>query len=130
MVPPPNKIAGTIESLVVTCPPKKDWGIYKGQTKTLVYKIQNTGYHSIVNFDFTAFTYIKSKEQGDLATKKNYATVGEIPDRIAPHTEVKVKVKIDIPANYSETIKYEGHTIKYPFRIARKVVGIESIEEL
>jgi len=129
-MPPPSKIAGTIESLVVTCPPKKDWGIYKGQTKELVYKIQNTGYHSIVNFDFTAFTYIKSKEQGDLATKKNYATVGEIPDRIAPHSEVKIKVKVDIPDNYNETIKYEGHTIKYPFRIARKVVGIESIEEL
>lgn len=129
-MPPPEKIVGTIEALVVVCPPAKDWGLYKGQTKELVYKIQNTGYHSIVNFDFTAFTYIKSKEQGDINTKKNYATVGDVPDRILPHSEVKVKVKIDIPDDYNETIKYEGHNVKYPFRVARKVVGVEEIAEL
>jgi len=129
-MPPPEKIAGTIESLVVVCPPKEDYGIYKGTEKILTYKLQNTGYHSIINLDFEAFTYIKSKSQGDLSTKKNYAEVGKVPDRIAPHSEVNIKVKVNIPQNYNETIKYEGHDVKYPFRIARKVVGIESIEEL
>ncbi len=129
-MPPPEKISGTIESLVVTDPPSVDWNIFRGETKELVYKLQNTGYHVIKNLAFTAFTYIKSKEQGDLSTKMNYAEVGEVPDRLNPNSEIDVVVTVNIPQNYSEVIKYEGKTIEYPFRVATKAIGIKSIEEI
>ena len=60
----------------------------------------------------------------------NYAQVGKVPDKINPHSEVEIKIKVEIPQNYSETIEYEGKTIEYPFRVATKAVGIKSIQEL
>jgi len=126
----PEKISGTMDSLIVDEPPSIDWNIYRGETKTLTYKLRNTSYHVIKNVTFTAQTYIHSKEQGDLSTKMNYAQVGKVPDKINPKSEIEIKIKIEIPQNYSETIKYEGKTIEYPFRVATKAVGIKSIQEL
>jgi len=125
-----DKIVGTVDSLVVTDPPTECWDIWKGSTKELTFKLTNTGYHIIKNLDFTAYTYMHTKEQGDIGTSKNYAEVGFVPKQLDRNSEIEVKVKVSIPDNYVEVIKYEGHTIKYPFRVATKTVGIESIEEI
>ena len=42
----------------------------------------------------------------------------------------EIKVKVEVPDNYSETIKYEGHEIVYPFRLAIKTKAIKAIREL
>ena len=124
------KVAGTIESLVVHCPPPECWNIFRGETKSLTYKLENTGIHPLKNVNFTAFTFIKSKEQGDLGTALNYAQVQSVPDKILGNTSIDVIVKVTIPDSYNETIKYEGKTIEYPFRVATKAVAIKSIEEI
>jgi len=129
-MPPPNTIAGTAESLVVIDPPKADWDIWRGTTKELTYILRNTSYHVIKNVTFKAMTYIKSKEQGDIGTIKNYAEVGHVPDRINPNSEIEVVVTVTIPQNYNEVIKYEGKMIEYPFRVSAKALGIKSIEEI
>ena len=129
MTPPPEKIRGTFTSLKVIDPPTEDWNIYRGQTKELMYILQNPGYHILKNVDFTAFTYIKTKEEGDKNTMKNYAEVMPHEDRIGPNAEIKVTVKVNIPDNYNETVKYKGKIIEYPFRVATKAVAIKSIEE-
>ena len=129
-MPPPDTITGTADSLVVIDPPMKDLCIWRGTTKDLVFKLQNTSYHVIKNLTFKAMTYIKSKEQGDIGTIKNYAEVGQVPDRINPNSEIEVTVTVTIPQNYNEVIKYEGKMIEYPFRVTAKALGVKSIEEI
>lgn len=119
-----------MDSLVVVEPNSDSLNIFIGENKDLTYILRNNSHHVIKNIVFTAQTYIKSKEEGDLSTKMNYAQVGEIPKMILPHSDVEVKVKVSVPQNYNETIKYEGKTIEYPFRVVTKAVGIKSIQEL
>jgi len=125
-----GKITGVMDDLLLFDPPDSDLDLWKGESKILVYKIKNPSYHVIKNLDFTANTYIHSKEQGDLSTKVNYAKVLGVPDTILPNETVEIKVKVDIPDNYNETIKYEGHEIEYPFRLAIKTKAIKAIREL
>jgi len=120
---------GNLKDLIVHMPPDSEWDLWNGETKEFTYKLQNPTHHVYKNIKFTAFTYIESKEQGQLSTKMNYATVISVPDRVPPKSTVDVKVKVTLPENYNETIMYEGEEVEFPFRIATKAIGLKSIEE-
>jgi len=120
---------GNVKDLIVIMPPDSEWDVWNGETKEFTYKLQNPTHHVYKNIKFDAFTYIESKEQGQLSTKVNYAKVISVPTKVPPKSTVEVKVKVTIPEDYNETIMYEGEEVEFPFRVATKAIGLKSIEE-
>lgn len=125
-----DKITGSINELVVIDPPEKDWSFFRGESRTLTWKLQNTSPHYIKNIDFTAKTVIVPPEGEDFLTKTNYAEVKKVPSVIPPDSTREVKVTIKIPSNYNETVVHKGRVIEYPFRVKTSVRSLKHIQEL
>jgi len=124
-----DKITGSINELVVIDPPDKDWEFFRGESRTLTWKLQNTSPHYIKNIDFTAKTYMFPPEGEPYLTKSNYATVIKVPSVVPPDSTRDVKVKIKIPENYNETIVHKGRVVEYSFRVKTSVRSLKHIQE-
>lgn len=123
-------ITGNIKGLVVVEPKDKDAEFWKGQKKTVVYELHNKGVHELAEFEIKAKTVINLGENKRANTKKNYIVDLSYPDRIKGGETKQLKVKIDIPFNYSETVNKEGRIIEYPFRIDLHIGSVEHIKEI
>jgi len=124
-----SKITGSINELVVIDPPESDWNFFRGESRTLTWKLQNTSPHYIKNIDFTAKTYIYPPFGEPVITKANYATVIKVPSVIPPDSTREVKVKVSVPDNYNETIIHKGKVVEYPFRVKTSIRSLKHIQE-
>lgn len=108
-----------------------------GNTNILDYTLKNKGDFDLIDFSFDVYTVKKvgtdekTKEDIFEKTSKNYSEILNIPDVIHPTKSEVVKVKIDIPAIYKETVKTDkGKSRRTPFRLHFGVHALEDIIEI
>lgn len=107
-----------------------------GSIKVVEYKIKNIGDFDLISLDLDVYTikkvgYDKSNEPIFRKTSKNYAEVVDTPKIIRPGKTEIVKVQIDVPPTYRETVKTaEGKSIRTPFRVHFGVHALEDIKEI
>ncbi len=126
-----------IDTLDITEPSEQIRKSKPGDVKTVEYKVKNKGDFDLVEFDFDVYTVKKvgednkTKEPIYRKTSKNYAEVVSSPKVIQPGKTEIVKVKVDIPTVYKETVKRDdGKTVRTPFRVQFGVYALEDIKEL
>jgi len=107
-----------------------------GDFKVVEYKLKNKGDFDLIDFTLDVYTikkvgYDKTNEPIFHKTTKNYAKVINSPKIIEPGKTEIIKVEIDVPSVYKETVKNEaGKSVRTPFRVHFGVHALEDITEL
>jgi len=123
-------IEGTIKDLVIIEPTDKERQIYKGEKKTLKYKLRNSGYHPLEDVRIVVSSILKINEYESKPTKGKYIKNVDYPSSIPGNTTKICKVIVDVPLDYHETIEKDGRKIEWPFRVHLSLQSLKKIEEI
>jgi len=123
-------IEGTIKDLVIIEPTDKERSFFKGEKKTLKYKLRNSSYHPLDDVRIIATTILKTGENESKPTKGKYIKNIDYPTSIPGNTTKICKVTVDVPLDYHEMIEKNGRKIEWPFRVHLSLQSLKKIEEL
>ena len=122
-----------LNNITIIEPNSKEMAFMIGSTKSLTYNIKNNGEFKIKELELTVYT-VKNRGEAEnpdyVDTAKNYAKLVESPLILLPYETKNVKIKVEIPTDYNETITKDKRKRRVPFYIKFKVRGLEHIEEL
>ena len=126
---------GFINELRIIDPPEKSFEFIMGESRTLRYKIHNSGEMPIKDFDVSAKTVLRTGEDSDgkplyVPTRKNYARIDKYPKTLMPGQKKDIDVHVVVPFDYDERIMRGDKETIWPFRIALVVKSIKHIKEI
>ena len=123
-------VEGTIKDLVIIEPSNKERQFYKGETKTLKYKLRNDSYHPLEDVKIVVSTILKVNETESKPTKGKYIKNIDYPATIPPNTTKICKVTVNVPLDYHEMIEKNGRKMEWPFRVHLSLQSLKKIEEI
>ena len=78
----------------------EDHEIFAGDSKTLVYKVENIGRYMVR--DIQIVPQVVNSDTQKAARKSYVKETSKVPDFLLPESSFEFKVKIDIPEDYDE----------------------------
>jgi hypothetical protein len=119
-----------MNKLKIFDPSAKELDFIIGESRIVKYKVINESDFQMKDLEFNIETVLKDQKEIK-KTVNDYAKIVESPDIIYPGVPDYVKVLVNIPKNYNETVtKADGSTVVAPFRLRLKGKGLEFIEEI
>ena len=122
-----------LNNIQILEPKSQDMSFFIGSTNRITYYIKNNGEFKIKDLKLDTFTVKNtgSEEKPEYVnTEKNYARIVDYPNILMPYETKEIKVAVNVPPDYNETVYKNKEKHKVPFYVKFKVHGIEHIEEL
>lgn len=122
-----------LNNIQILEPKSQDMSFFIGSTNKITYHIKNNGEFKIKDLELSTFT-VKNKGSEEkpeyVNTEKNYAQIVTHPKILMPYETKEIRVVVNVPPDYSETVYKDKESHKVPFYVKFKIHGIEHIEEL